>query len=85
MRVDQPWLGPLRCTDATAADAVVSAYLHACDCAGDAPSQRQLAAQFGVSRARVAALVSPLNGTPDLASSQPAQCRQEVWTGARRR
>jgi hypothetical protein len=51
MRVDQPWLGPLRCTDATAADAVVSAYLHACDCAGDAPSQRQLAAQFSVSRA----------------------------------
>jgi hypothetical protein len=27
------------------------------------PSQRQLAAQFGVSRARVAALVGPLNGT----------------------
>jgi len=55
----------------TADDAVISAYLHARDCVGDTPSQRQLAAQFGVSRARVAALVSPLNGTPDLDSSQP--------------
>lgn len=51
----------------TADDAVVSAYLHARDCDGDTPSQRQLAAQFGVSRARVAALVSPLNGTRDSA------------------
>jgi hypothetical protein len=54
----------------TADDAVIIAYLHARDCVGDAPSQRQLAAQFGVSRARVATLVSPLNGTFDLASSQ---------------
>ena len=49
----------------TADDAVVSAYLHGRDCDGDTPSQRQLAAQFGVSRARVAALVGPLNGTRD--------------------
>ena len=49
----------------TADDAVVSAYLHGRDCDGEAPSQRQLAAQFGVSRARVATLVDPLNGTRD--------------------
>lgn len=49
----------------TADDAVISAYLHGRDCDGDAPSQRQLAAQFGVSRARVATLIGPLNGTRD--------------------
>lgn len=49
----------------TADDAVIIAYLHGRDCDGDAPSQRQLAAQFGVSRARVATLVGPLNGTSD--------------------
>jgi biotin operon repressor len=38
----------------TADDAVVSAYLHGRDCDGEASSQRQLAAQLGVSRARVA-------------------------------
>jgi hypothetical protein len=48
-------------------DAVMSAYLHGRDCDGEAPSQRQLAAQFGVSRARVATLVSSLNGTPGTA------------------
>ena len=49
----------------TADDAVISAYLHGRDCDGSTPSQRQLAAQFGVSRARVATLVGPLNGTAD--------------------
>jgi hypothetical protein len=49
----------------TADDAVVSAYLHGRDCDGDIPSQRQLATQFGVSRAKVAALVGPLNGARD--------------------
>ena len=49
----------------TADDAVVSAYLHGRDCDADTPSQRQLVAQFGISRARVAALVGPLNGTRD--------------------
>lgn len=49
----------------TADEAVVSAYLHGRDCVGDTPSQRQLAVQFGVSRARVAALVGPLSGTRD--------------------
>jgi hypothetical protein len=34
-------------------------------CDGDIPSQRQLATQFGVSRAKVAALVGSLNGTHD--------------------
>jgi len=49
----------------TADEAVVSAYLHGRDCDGDAPSQRLLAVQFGVSRAKVATLVSSLNGTRD--------------------
>jgi hypothetical protein len=49
----------------TADDAVVSAYLHARECRSETPSQRQLAAQFGVSRARVAALVGPLNENGD--------------------
>ena len=69
----------------TADDAVIMAYLHARDCVGDTLSQRQLAAQFGVSRARVAALVSPLSGTPDLASSQPGAVPAKVQTGARTR
>jgi len=48
----------------TADEAVVNAYLHGRDCHG-APSQRQLAAQGGVSRAKVANLVTSLNGTED--------------------
>jgi hypothetical protein len=54
-------------------DAVVSAYLHGRDCNGEAPSQRQLAAQFGISRARAAALVGPLNGIGDRADDEVAQ------------
>jgi hypothetical protein len=46
----------------TADEAVVTAYLHARDCDGRAPSQRQLAADWGLPRARVAALVGSLNG-----------------------
>jgi hypothetical protein len=49
----------------TADDAVVGAYLHGRDCDGDTPSQRQLSAQFGISRAKVASLVGPLNGARD--------------------
>jgi hypothetical protein len=46
----------------TAAEAVVQAYLHERDCLDGQPSQRQLAAGFGISRPKVAELVSPLNG-----------------------
>ena len=41
---------------------VVAAYLHQRDCLGQVPSQRQLAASYGVSRHQVAALVGSLNG-----------------------
>lgn len=51
-------------------------YLHGRDCEGDAPSQRQLAAQFGVSRAKVANLVSSFNGTHDLASELAEPSKQ---------
>jgi hypothetical protein len=53
------------CTHAatgTAAEMVVSAYLHGRDCLGQAPSQRKLSATYGVHRTKVAALVGPLNG-----------------------
>jgi hypothetical protein len=43
----------------TVNDAVIQAFLHARDCMGEAPSQRQLAKQFEVSRPRVAELVTP--------------------------
>ena len=48
----------------TVDDAIVNAFLHARDCVGEAPSQRQLAAAFDVSRPKVAELVGPfiLNG-----------------------
>jgi hypothetical protein len=48
---------------ATADEAVVNAYLHGRDCNGNTPSQRQLAAQFRVSRAKVATQVGSINGT----------------------
>jgi hypothetical protein len=64
----------------TADDAVVSAYLHGRHCDGDAPSQRQLAAQFGVSRARVAALIGSLNGNGDPSALQ-AQVAASTYTG----
>jgi len=64
----------------TADDAVVSAYLHGRDCDGDAPSLRQLAAQFGASRARVAALIGSLNGNGDPSALQ-AQVAASTYTG----
>lgn len=45
---------------ATAEEAVVQAFLHARDCAEAPLSQRHLATAFGLSRPRVAELVSPL-------------------------
>jgi hypothetical protein len=45
---------------ATAEEAVVQAYLHARDCTEAPLSQRHLATAFGLSRPRVAELVSPL-------------------------
>ena len=45
---------------ATAEDAVVQAFLHARDCAESPLSQRHLAVAFGLSRPKVAELVSPL-------------------------
>lgn len=44
----------------TVEEAVVQAFLHARDCVQTPLSQRQLAAAFGVSRPKVAELVSPL-------------------------
>jgi len=41
---------------------VVRHNLHGRDCLGEAPSQRYLAATFGLSRPKVAQLVGPLNG-----------------------
>lgn len=53
---------------ATAEEAVVQAFLHARDCAEETLSQRHLATAFGLSRPKVAELVSPLlaelNGHP---------------------
>ena len=46
----------------TAEEGVALAWLHGRDCLGDPPSQRHLAGSFGLSRARVAALVGNLNG-----------------------
>lgn len=43
-------------------EVVVNAYLHGRDCLGNAPSQRSLAATYGLHRTKVAALVGPLNG-----------------------
>jgi len=46
----------------SAEEGVELAWLHGRDCLDDPPSQRQLAGAFGLSRARVAALVGNLNG-----------------------
>jgi hypothetical protein len=43
-------------------EVVVNAYLHGRDCLGKPPSQRSLAATYGLHRTKVAALVGPLNG-----------------------
>jgi hypothetical protein len=61
-------------TPASSADeAVVQAFLHGRDCDGKAPSQRQLAAAFSVSRAKVAELVGSVNGqhSPDVRETIP--------------
>jgi hypothetical protein len=42
---------------------VVSAWLHGRDCLGQAPSQRSLAATYGISRPKVAELVGAVNGS----------------------
>jgi len=46
----------------TVGEAVVTAFLHGRDCLGQAPSQRQLAASFGLPRTKVAELVGNSNG-----------------------
>jgi hypothetical protein len=55
----------------TVADAVVNAFLHGRDCIGEVPSQRQLAASFGQSRDKVAALVGSLNGSGPRNEGEP--------------
>lgn len=55
----------------TVAEAVVNAFLHGRDCTGEAPSQRQLAASFGQSRDKVAALVGSLNGSGPRNEGEP--------------
>ena len=45
-----------------AEEVVVNAYLHGRDCLGQPPSQRSLAATYGLHRTKVAALVGHLNG-----------------------
>lgn len=65
-RGGQPEASDLPCTHTVAAtvdSAVVNAWLHARRCTGEPVSQRKLAADFGVSRARVAELVGTLNGS----------------------
>jgi hypothetical protein len=57
----------------SADDAIVAAYLHACDCLGEPVSQRQLSATFGMPRPRVATLVSALNGTRPVDPGDNAQ------------
>jgi len=54
----------------SADEAVMTAFLHGRDCLGDQPSQRRLAETFGLPRARVAALVGPLNGQPEAPASE---------------
>jgi len=53
-------------------EAVVFAFLHGRDCLNEEPSQRNLAARFGLHRTKVAELVGPLNGNhPPEADSEP--------------
>ena len=64
-RLEPPWPEVRPCGHEggqTPEERVVNAYLHGRDCLGEAPSQRYLAATFGVTRPRVAQLVGPLNG-----------------------
>jgi hypothetical protein len=58
-------------------EAIVNRWLHGRDCEGEAPSRRQLAADFGVHRDKVAKLVAPHDvresaGEPSLNGSGPA-------------
>lgn len=55
----------------TVSEAVVNAFLHGRDCLAEAPSQRQLAASFGQSRDKVAALVGSLNGSGPSNEGEP--------------
>jgi hypothetical protein len=56
----------------TADGAVIQAFLHSRDCLGEILSQRALSGQFGLSRARVAELVRPLNGADEETQLQEA-------------
>ena len=67
-------------TKPSAAPSLCRTYLHGRDCDGEAPSQRQLAAQFGVSRAKVATLIGPLNGISDPSAAQ-AEVPATTYTG----
>ncbi len=57
----------------SADEAVVLAFLHGRDCLNEQPSQRYLAASFGVHRTKVAELVGSLNGQhpPEAGESPP--------------
>lgn len=57
----------------SAEEAVVTSFLHGRDCLEEQPSQRHLSATFGLSRAKVAELVGPLNGhhPPDPGDDPP--------------
>jgi Protein of unknown function (DUF2637) len=46
----------------TVEELIVNAYLHGRDCLGEVPSQRSLAATYGLHRTKVAQLVGSLNG-----------------------
>lgn len=62
---EPPAAAPAGCGHVVTGDpatVVVNAYLHGRDCLGETPSQRSLAATYGVHRTKVAALVGHLNG-----------------------
>lgn len=63
--LDQPGPSPAQCGHTVAGvpeENVVQAYLHERDCLAQTPSQRRLAATYGVSRPKVAQLVASVNG-----------------------
>ncbi|HEX3963823.1 MAG TPA: hypothetical protein VHZ03_45475 [Trebonia sp.] len=64
----------------TVEDAIVSAYLHGRDCLHEPPSQRALAASFGVHRDKVARLVNPLAGS--LNGQQPPEAAEAATATA---
>jgi hypothetical protein len=53
-------------------EAVVNAFLHTRDCLWEMPSQRALAAAFGLSRPKVAELVGALAPEPPVSSPEPS-------------